>query len=411
MGFPIPLELLSLICSHLFHKDGWLPGLQDRGYRWNIQSFRLVCKDFAAAGSQFLTSTVYLTQYHHDLDVLTKISQHPYIKKHIRTMICDNSCLSSYQQTFDLKSSSQGAYCNRMYDEQRRIRCQGDDLAVFCAALTRFPNLRSIKVTDDCNILRNSYNTPVRETASWKANLLWPIPWSEKAPSTDVWDQASSPHHTFVTVVRALSIMGHEIPELYIEGRYFGISHRIFHASPEDFKHLCNVFRSLRKLGLAINTHEEDLWENKTLFSGLLRSIFSSANSLESLKLDSVLNEDKFYRIPVFSLSEGLGTRIWPCLRHFSLNQFQLDSYHDLTEFCIRHRATLQEVELSCIELEHTTWIEAFAKLRKSSITWDRCITDQLFDGSMVYNVPGSLIVQYLRAGGNSPFSDPKYRY
>lgn len=423
MGFPILPELLTLICNHLLHQDRWPP---ECGYRFvqqirqvrqarrerrrNIQSFRLVCKDFAAAGLPFLTSTAYLTQYHHDLDVLSAISQHPYISKQIRTMICDDSCLSFIETSDSVEITPYGDYCIKMYDEQRSIKCQGNDLAILCAALTQLPNLRSITVTDKCNYMDDSYSTPVRGSNAWKDNGLSPRQWPKKAPPTDVWDQASSPHHTFVTVVRALSIMSHKIHELYIEGRNFGMSHRIFDASPKDFTHLCNVFTNLRKVKLAINDHSERRWEKRTVGSGLIGNLLSTANSLESLRLDSVPPEASEESCPNLTLSTGLGMKIWPYLRYFALVGFYIDEHHDFVEFLTRHRATLREVEFNRLAFGDATWIETFAEIQQSSITWDKCVAEELLDPEIEYTVESKEIVQYLREGGKNPFADLGYQ-
>ena len=406
-GFSLPTEILVVVCSHLFRADNWSPGSR----RWAIQEFRLVCREFAAAAFQFLTSVAYLSQYDYDLEILTTLSQHPILSKNIRSMVCDDSHLSPAHrsETLDKKAV---AHLKRMQKEQKNIRRQGEDLAVFCAALTRFPNLKSITVTDGCNDIGGSYSTPVRfRSGSWDTETLWPLGWPAKVPFDHVWNQASSPYHTFITVIRGLSIMGHQIHELSVESKEYGISHRMmFDASHKDFEHLCNVFKSLLKVDLNINTHGEALWEEGTLKSGLIGAMLSKATCLESLQLSSVPSEANGYINPVLTLSEGLGDTVWPFLHRLSLNEFSI-GHRDLTGFLLRHRATLRHVQFLNLFLEGGSWSETLIELRKNSIIWDKCDMWQITDEDIDYCQCGDNIVRYLREGGDNPLADPACRF
>ncbi len=168
MGFPLPSELPALVCVHLFLEDPDFPEYPDRDdliSRSEIQSFRLVCKAFAAAGLPFLTSTAYLSSYRYNLEVLTDISQHPCVSKYIRKMICDDSrvTMNAITKTLDINSQE---YCQKMCAEQSDIRRQGEDLAVLCAALAKLPNLRRILLTDNCNCQDGYDSTPVSRSGS-----------------------------------------------------------------------------------------------------------------------------------------------------------------------------------------------------------------------------------------------------
>ena len=181
MGFPLPSELLALVCVHLFPEDldfleycPYFPESPDKDdlvSRIEIQSFRLVCKAFAAAGSPSLTMTAYLSPYRYSLKVLTDISQHPCVSKYIRNMICDDSHLKM-EAVINRPDVNSREYYKKMCAEQSNIRRQGEDLAVLCAALAKSPNLRSIFVTDNCNSLEEYDSTPVSRSGSLDHGIL-----------------------------------------------------------------------------------------------------------------------------------------------------------------------------------------------------------------------------------------------
>lgn len=107
MGIPLPLELPNQ--NFGYFNDG-----QD------IKSIRLVYKYFEAMATLFLTSTaLYSPNSQRQLAVLLQKSQHPWINKYIRTLICKDTFLTTY-----LQASQWEAWRMAFTDHQTEIAYQ-----------------------------------------------------------------------------------------------------------------------------------------------------------------------------------------------------------------------------------------------------------------------------------------------
>lgn len=417
MSFTLPQELLVEIAGYVT-TNSW------RVYddRQNLGNFRLVCKAFASAGAKYLTSTVYFSKYPYDLQRLKDISQHPAISKHIINAICDDSRYSAKVfddlaweslvrrytgNAQDPRSKEYRDIYRQIYSDQLRVKEQGLDLAMFCVALSYMPNLRSITVTDNCNGPRFSRSTPVVFSPSWRGAPI-PETWPTMASSKALWDQRVTPYHTFITVIRGLSLAKHEIHKLCVEGIDVGISHRIFDASAEDTAHLINVFKDLRQLTLCIATHEaENLWEKDSTPCNLMRKVLARAVHLESLNLNDQAEGGRFD--PAFlDFSSLFGQVVWPCLRRFCLGGFEMLDHVGLVQFLMLHRDTLESLLLFDVGLIGSLWATAFADLRRKGFTCGECMLDGLYDevddGDYFYSVCGMEVKRYLIEGGENPF-------
>lgn len=411
----LPQELVIEIASYV-KINSW------RAYdgKHSLGNFRLVCKCFAAAGAKYLTSTVYFSKYSYDLQRLNDISQHAFISKHITNAICDDSRYSArvfddrawetlvrryIGRTQDLRSPGYRDSYRQMYSDQLHVKEQGLDLAMFCIALSHMPNLRSITVTDDCNRRQFSRSTPVASSPSW-GDAPIPETWPSKASSKALWDQRVSPYHTFITVIRGLSLAKHEIHNLSVIGQDVGISHRIFDVSAEDTAHLINVFKDLRRLTLCITTHEaEDLWKDTLTSCNLMRNVLTRAVHLELLEFsdqpEAVGFDSAFLNFPSL-----FGQVVWPCLRRFGLKGFEMLDHFGLVEFLTSHCDTLEIWLLVDVSLIYSTWATAVADLRKKGFTSGECVVEALYDRTYgdIYAISGTEVNKYLMEGGENPF-------
>ena len=375
-----------------------------------LLNFRLTCKAFAAAGTKYLTTTVFFSRFPKDLRMLRDISQHSGVSKQITNAICDDSDFSQWRLEDDyadeLPEKSCKEFFRQMCQEQLHAKQQGFGLAVLCVALLQMPNLKRILITDFFESYRGPQTSP-----AWVPpcdhDSCSPERWPLHASSENLWDQGVSPYNIFVTVIRGLSLTNHEIHELVVEGDEAGLSHRIFHTDSEDTVHLFNVFKSLRSIKLKIATHrDEDLWREKTVSSGLLSSALGKAIHLESLELQEEDIENEEWLPPLFDFSLALGQTIWTFLRHFSLTYFKLHGNSGFITFLIAHNHTLESVYLTSLEMVGDQWSATFEGLRRGKVEWTRCEIWNLSqdDHELNHYVSGTDAMNYLRDGGPNPF-------
>ncbi len=418
MGLQLPPELITDIASYLTPESCNPPKATD------LRNFRLTCSQFAVAGARYLTSTVYFSKYPYDLERLKDVSQHPIISKQIVHALCDDSryepkaldrppwrdLINRYNLiAHKHRCTELQEFYEQMYSEQLQVTKQGLDLATFCAALSRMPNLRSIQISDMCNRPGPSHSTPVKSSHPWRTGNC-PEIWPTNPPPNALWDQAVSPYHTFITVIRGLSLMDHEIRDLTVEGGREGISHRIFHASAEDTAHLVNVFKNLRDLELCIFSHDsEDLWMEKTMRSGVLGNVLAKALHLDSLGLHGCGNES-FFAPVIFEFSSVLDQIIWSCLRRFYLGSFEIYGHVGLVKFLLSHRRTLVHVHLYNIGLLESDWAIVFAILRRKGVQLETCILTELYTSDFVYYDDVKDVLNYLLGVGDNPFLSPGAR-
>lgn len=87
--------------------------------------------------------------------------------------------------------------------EELRIKSQGEGLLALLVALTNFPTLEMVRVTEFLHNSEKEHHTPPGRTC-----MDGMMPVSVALPrcltSEEIWDQALSPYHSFITVVRAL---------------------------------------------------------------------------------------------------------------------------------------------------------------------------------------------------------------
>ena len=219
--------------------------------------------------------------------------------------------------------------------------------------------------------------------------------------------------------IRSLSKMEIKLRELHITGRDYAISLGIFAtASPTDYNHLLNVFESLRKINLEVNTHRETYALD---YAGLGR-ILTNATKLESLDLkchSTVVYQSRLV------LSQLFQNFTWPHLKHIGLSGFRLYHDADLIAFFHRHRATIDSVTFMFMFLHRTdinspigkrceAWRHFFDELRRRSIKYHTlrlyrihdCYNPDLIRAGLDTKAGyGEKVLQYLNHGGTNPLA------
>lgn len=412
---PFPPELVVRALSYLDQID-------------DKKNARLVCKGFAAAGLYSLTSTVYFStslieigyssNVPHFSSRTREIVMHPVVSKYITKMVCDGTQLpipylelSTFQDWWATLGKSQtslpienihSVYTSR-YRQENVIIAKGEDRKIFRTALKQLVNLKCIVFTD----------VAVDEQSRELPRPNWPL----AAPTGDLWGP-SSPYHSFAMCIRLLSQNAVKLDELSIEGRQDAISNGIFsRASSKDFNHLLNVFASLRKISVSVNTHQDTY---PLLFAGLGR-LLTHANLVQSLDLRGSGGRR---RTPLM-LSRMFQNATWPHLKHFGLHGLVLYTDAELIAFFDRHRGTIDSVALKSMFLHEKepnsldlspceAWKHFIGELRKRSIRFQSLDLSRIYDCcNSQGEIPelatrangGEKILKYLRDGGPNPLT------
>lgn len=218
--------------------------------------------------------------------------------------------------------------------------------------------------------------------------------------------------------IRSLSEMAIKPYQLSLEGGKNAISHAVFSsASAENRNHLLNVFESLRKVDLTINTFQNS---EVLEFDGLGR-VLAHATLMQSLDLRGC-GPRRF-----LSLSQVFQNTTWPHLKHFGLHGFTMRTNKELIAFLDRHRATIDSVDLRSMFLHEENpnytshspceaWKYLFDELRKRSINFRNLYLSRIYDcfnrererenPDLAQRAKhGANVLQYLRDGGSNPLA------
>ncbi|KAF6218801.1 hypothetical protein HO133_005344 [Letharia lupina] len=412
---PLPPELVVRTLSYLDQAS-------------DKKNARLVSKGFAAAGLSSLTSTVYFSTSLIKIGYLSKdlqfsspvleIAMHEVVSKYINKLVCGGTQLSaSYLPLRDFQNwwatlgksetswpvqKIHSIYVSR-YSQEKLVVSKGEDRNIFLTALERFEKLKCIVFTD--------------AAANEQRQVLPQPTWPSAVPEGDLWGP-SSPYHSFAMCIRSLSEMAIKLHELSIEGGQNAISCCIFsRASSKDYNHLLNVFASLRKISISVNTHQDAY---PLCFAGLGR-LLTHATLVQSLDLKCTGGRRQSRLI----LSRVFQSATWPCLKHFGLHGFIMHTDVELITFFERHRATIDSVALRSMFLHQKelnsredspceAWKHFFGKLRQRSIKFQNLDLFRIQDCSNPFEVHpdlsvrangGKTVLQYLRDGGLNPLT------
>ncbi len=418
----LPLEILAQICRELrwqTHPDYKDSNIQ----RKDIRSVRLVSREFAAAALPLLLKKVHFGQYNTSLETLQAVSEHNVLRHYVRTISCDDSLLApvhlhdkAWREDWISCASLPDKYneesmkdaqlrYKEIYDQMTKIIEEDEDSEVLNAALVRLPGVDKI-IISDLFVSDESedicHKQILRKFLSAKHRTYEP-------PEESLWDRASTPYRSFVTVVRALSMTEHRIRAVYISGEYSGVSHRMFSsAAPKDFDAMCNLFRNLTYLYLDINTHgNEELWEDDTGSQDALYRLLSTANLLKTLLLGSMYDFEEGVAPSTLKVSSCFGSFKWPSLRSLSLEGWTVLA-EDLFGLLHRHRDTIKRIYFDDIHLEGRTWGQLLDGIRdESAVMWTQADCERLSDAAgWDYSATEGEVTAFLREERDNPLTD-----
>ncbi|MCJ1345555.1 hypothetical protein MMC31_003762, partial [Peltigera leucophlebia] len=252
-----------------------------------------------------------------------------------------------------------------------------DDLVRLLKGIPQMPNLKHFVISDT----RYAKNTKHRVHSCWDYEggdireltltinkkgvrgadeiILDPRPWPSRLEEWPPSDCDRTWYRGFPVLMQAASMLNMTTLESFTVERdcpKSGISHVMFHMSPQRLRHTINAFSNLKTIQLKIHTTRfEGMRWRDTVASGCLMNILEAARHLQDLdlRLDSLSCETD-YLVP-FGKIVGVG--YWPSLRKVALANMALSlNQNGFLEFFDRHRQTLCDLWVEDVMILSDTW-------------------------------------------------------
>lgn len=252
-----------------------------------------------------------------------------------------------------------------------------DDLVRLLKGIPRMPKLKHFVISDT----RYAENTKHRVHSCWDYEggdireltltinnkgvrgadeiILDPRPWPSRLEEWPPGDCDRTWYRGFPLLMQAASMLNMKTLETFTVERdcpRSGISHIVFHMSPQRLRHTMNAFSHLKTIQLKIHTarFEGMRWQD-TVANGSLAHVLGAARHLQDLdlRLDS-LSWEIDYLVP-FGKIVGIGC--WPNLRKVALaNMALILDQNGFLQFFDRHRRTLRDLWLEEVVILSDTW-------------------------------------------------------
>lgn len=277
-----------------------------------------------------------------------------------------------------------------------------DDLARLLKGIPRMPKLKHFVISDT----RYAENTKHRVHSCWDYEggdikeltltinnkgvrgadeiILDPRPWPSRLEEWPPGDCDRTWYRGFPVLMQAASMLNMTTLESFTVERdcpRSGISHVMFHMSPQRLRHTMNSFSHLKTIQLKIHTTQfEGMRWRDTVASGCLAHILEAARHLQELdlRLDS-LSCEKDYLVP-FGKIVGVGC--WPSLRKVALANLALNlDQNGFLQFFERHRQTLCDLWVENVAILsdtrtstngpkqiHEHWVQTFRSMANDDI-------------------------------------------
>ncbi|KAI9874757.1 MAG: hypothetical protein M1830_009323 [Pleopsidium flavum] len=356
----VPGEILDTIVHHLDNHD--------------IKSFRLCCRRFGKSGPLELFREVGIYQQRKSFHNLKMIAQHPVYRCHVRKVIYFSPFLKPelasrgpYRKavrdsehgraalglptgSFSSQQLNVGLlHYKQFYEDQEDLRRHDQATATLAAALTRFPNLQVVQLSD--------VDPGEPEQHQDYASSMWSIAVKTHLPPYVFVKEHQCPPQQFLTLTRAVSVAGvhpRDLRLILADNESFYDSYGFLTADFADFD---QAFGSIRKLTIACMGGR---WSRgKSVHDSSLSRFVRSTSRLETFEIevmDEILFWQRFRKIFVDVHCK------WPRLRTLSLvGAFVFSA--DLIGFFDRH-PSLVNVNLARVKICDGTWKSVLSGLR-----------------------------------------------
>lgn len=314
-----------------------------------------------------------------------------------------------------------------------------DDLVRLLKGIPRMPKLKHFVISDT----RYAKNTKHRVHSCWNYEggdireltltinnkgvrgadeiILDPRPWPSRLEEWPPGDCDRTWYRGFPVLMQAASMLGMTTLESFTVERdcpKSGISHIMFHLSPQRLRHTMNAFSHLKTIQLKIHTtrFEGMRWQD-TVANGSLAHVLEAARYLQDLdlRLDSLSCETD-YLVPFGKI---VGSGCWPNLRKVALANLALNlDQNGFLQFFNRHHQTLHDLWVEDVVILskaqhlrnrpkhiHENWVQTFRsmgnddiQLRKFSFLNTHFPSENNF-GSF-HSCDAATIVRFFSSGG-----------
>lgn len=277
-----------------------------------------------------------------------------------------------------------------------------DDLVRLLKGIPRMPNLKHFVISDT----RYAKNTKHRVHSCWDYEggdireltltinnkgvrgadeiILDPRPWPSRLEEWPPVDCDRTWYRGFPVLMQAASMLNMTTLESFTVERdcpKSGISHIMFHMSPQRLCHTMNAFSHLKTIQLKIHTMRfEGIRWRDTALSGCLARVLEAARHLQDLdlRLDSLSCEEDC----LVPLGKIVGVGCWPSLRKVALANMALSlDQNGFLQFFDRHRQTLRDLYVEDVailsdiwpsnngpEQIHEHWVQTFRSMANGDI-------------------------------------------
>lgn len=252
-----------------------------------------------------------------------------------------------------------------------------DDLVRLLKGIPRMPKLKHFVISDT----RYAKNTKHRVHSCWDYEggdireltltinnkgvrgadeiILDPRPWPSRLEEWPPGDCDRTWYRGFPILMQAASMLGMTTLESFTVERdcpKSGISHIMFHMSPQRLHHTMNAFSHLKTIQLKIHTTDfEGMRWRDTVANGSLAHALEAARYLQDLdlRLDSLSCETD-YLVPFGKI---VGSGCWPYLRKVALANLALKlDQNGFLQFFNRHHQTLHDLWVEDVVILSDTW-------------------------------------------------------
>jgi len=373
----LPSELTHMVFGYLKHTEA--------------ANFRLLCRNVAELGLQYIVPTVYVRLQKKSYHRLSAIAEHPVVSKYVREICCEIDVLAHLSREEFEESTTFQAYKPPGFDDSARARralnrtVRADsrekmDLAFsiyqeyltdqeymrhsdffpveVAKAMKQLPNLRILGLETGCTVERFEEDMGLILGAPFR------VAWS------DGYDEPCAGTLTILSMLLGAGNVGLNLETLHCSPVSWGLLHQ----NDEEFAIRKESMRYLRNLELqlllpllhedtmmALDDEEEDEFnaylENKRLVEFVTSAADLTDLSVEFYTCDAMLSVELKYIVGDFHWTQ-LGTVTFDTIKSTEAG---------LVGFCSKHSGTLKSVTLRDVHLiEEGNWPSVFQKMRRT---------------------------------------------
>ena len=353
--------------------------------RTEAPKFRLLCRNVAQIGLQYIIPEVHVMLTMESLERLKAIAKHPRVSEHVTTIFYEADCLREYENQREWKESiahgllqiprhprndATERALRSYYRELKKVHCESNlryreyqetvikqnaikrsqiDLQALGEALTFFPNIRSIVLSVD-----GAQRAPTLQLQRAFCGTLA----DSKGVNCPEKPCGLSEFTSMLLRAHASSLHLQNLSAGFVSWKFLEQEDCVLAAlrrSVSDLKTInLNIIAGYLRAAKFVGMMDSALCA-ESLSNGHLTDYLSSATHLTSMKIG--FTEETYQRESVrINLRSIVGDFHWPYLRVVAFSKMSIEREH-MVEFCTRHSSTLKDLSLNHPLLEGEWWL------------------------------------------------------